>query len=714
MAFNPNDYPELFTIKDDRIYYNQTNKGGTPKNYKWSDPEEKVRAKFYYDLVHKYDYPAHRIDLEVEVYRRKPEDFADIVIYEDNEFNSPYLVVECKEMEVSEPDFEQAIKQAWGNANNLAAEYAVAVAGKRLFAFEPKSFNYKNRNKYALNIPERYGKPIKYRLIKGDPEWDVKPSSLEELRSAFQKCHDILWEGGKRNPSEAFDEMSKLLFCKLQDERHETGDGEAYKFQIGTHEQPNEVATRVKDIYADSRSRMPHVFQSSIKISEELIYKVVEEIQEVSLYKTDLDAKGRAFEKFLGTVFREKMGQYFTPRPVVNFMVDMVNPTVRNRIIDPACGSGGFLLYALEKIQQEANDKFKDVISRRDYWKDWSLRSLHGVEINDQISRVAMMGMILHEDGHTNIQCADSLQSFSDMKNITTEFQPESFDIILTNPPFGASVKRVNKRQSHPVLDEYELGGKERNGQKTEILFIERCLDLLVPGGKMGIVLPEGIFNNPSLEYVRDFVEGRAFIDGVISLPLETFIASGASVKTSILFIKKFTKEETLTYNQKYNSILTKKIKEYSDTRDEIKEHYQSAIDCYDRSDIKALQDEISHLNQELETDLSSEEKKKTKAKIKDLKSNIKKIITKEDRDNVKKLKKEYNSKMKELEEKIIMETKQKLKEELNYKVFMANVDKAGVTATGDSAENELPEIYKRYKEFRKKKPLKFNTSKDE
>lgn len=711
MEFNPLDFPDLFELTDDgRIVYKKTNRGGKPKSYVWSDPEEKVRAEFYGDLVMKYKYPADRIDLEVEVYRRKPEDFADIVVYEDDGLTKPFLVVECKEPNVSAAEFEQAIKQAWGNANNLGTKYAATVAGSRQFAFEPRDFDIRDREKYAIIIPERYDKPIKYRYVKGDPNWDLKPGTLDELRKLFQRCHDILWENGRRNPAQAFDEMSKLMFCKFQDERHGTPDGETYKFQVGTHESPTEVAKRIQAIYDESRARMPNVFRSQIEVSDELIYRVVEVLQTTSLSKSDLDAKGRAFETFCGTVFRGEMGQYFTPRTIVEFIVEMVNPTTKDRVIDPACGSGGFLLYALDRVQREAERLFKDVISRRDYWKDWALRSLHGVEISDQISRVAMMGMILHEDGYTNIVCADALQAFDEMKNITSEYQPERFSVLMTNPPFGGMIQRVTKKAKHPYLDAYELGSKvqSRNSQKSEILFLERCLELLEPRGRAGIVLPEGIFNNPSLAYVRRFVEDRAYIDAVVSLPVETFASSGPSVKSSVLFLRKFTKEESARFAREKELALSDAIAKYKPERDALIAHYSKLIACYGREELQEKLDDISVLESEDLTGLDKDARQQKLKLIANLKRAFRNSITSDDRARAAALRAELNRKLSILENKITQEARRMLKKRLSYPVFMAHVEHVGITSNGQSDTNELPNVVQTYRQFRQKNPLRF------
>lgn len=543
-SFDPLSYPKFFEIVGDKIVYLRTAPGVRAKRYAWADPEEKVRAWYYAVLVEDLKYPVERIDIEVEVYRRKPADFADIVVYEDDERTSPYFVIECKPEKISAAAGDQAIKQVWGNANNLGALYGGLVVGSQVSFFNAKQFNLKSRTKHWVNPPERYGKPIAYRYVRGSKKKDLSPTTLDVLRAEFQKCHDILWEGGKRNPAQAFDEMTKLMFCKLKDETSWTPDGKPYGFQIGSNETPSEVAARVIHIYESSKAAAQSVFRESIAVDNDSIYRVVESLQAVSLYRSDLDAKGKAFEKFLGSVFRGEMGQYFTPRTVVKFVVDVLQPKPSDRVLDPACGSGGFLLYSLEHIQKAAKKRFyKDPKSCLNYWKDWAFRGLYGIEVNDQISRVAMMGMILHEDGHTNIAFADGLERFDDLQRVNVELKKESFSVVMANPPFGSAIRRPKAKSPHPYMDDYVFGAG-KTSQRKEVLFIERCLDFLAPGGRMGIVLPESVVNTPSMDAVRRYIEDTAFLDAVVSLPVETFVASGANVKSSVVFLRKYTLAE--------------------------------------------------------------------------------------------------------------------------------------------------------------------------
>jgi len=511
------------------------------------DPEERVRAAFYVELVERYRYAPENIAFEVETPRREPRDYADIVIYEDSLKTKPYCAIECKPDGVSEAEIEQGVKQAGGNANNLGAKYGMLVAGNVRVAFRAEAWDPQRPldSGVVADLPVQYGKAPKYRYSKeADGVPDLTPVSEAQLTAAFQQCHDVLWEGGRRNPAEAFDEMSKLMFCKLQDERFHTDIGAPYAFQSGTDETVEQVARRVRAIYSEAQETAPAVFQNPIRAQDTLIYRVVKILQGISLDRMDLDVKGAAFERFLGVVFRGEMGQYFTHRNLVDFVVSMLEPSRRDKVIDPACGSGGFLLQAMDRVRRDAEARLGPD-NALDAWKTWAVHRLHGIEINEQISRIAMMGMIIHDDGHTNIKCADALQNFEGLSadGDGARIEPGTYTLVMTNPPFGAKVSRVRPGAEHPYLDEYQLGGKKRsrNSQKTEILFLERCLQLLQPGaGRMAIVVPDGILTNSSLQYVRDFLMNEAQVLAVVSLPQHTFMPAGAGVKASIVLLRRW------------------------------------------------------------------------------------------------------------------------------------------------------------------------------
>lgn len=519
-----------FAVKGDRITYEPSG-----KSYNLGDPEERVRASAYVELVEKYKYVPTSIEPEVYPPRREPKLPADLVVYEKDS-SKVFIVVETK-AEETDKKIAEANREGLGNATLLDAKYLWLVCASQKFAYDVrvKPALEDLEGQRIADIPIAYGKEPKFKYKKGDPEWDLKGVLFNHLRGKFQVCHDEIWEGGKRDPAIAFDEMSKLMLAKIYDERF-TKNGEYYRFQIGSHEDKTDVARRVKEVYADAQAKEPDVFKDEIELPPQLIFRLVEVLQDISFSQTDLDVKGRAFENFLGQIFRGEYGQYFTKREIVEFMVEMLEPDKDDVVIDPACGSGGFLLYCIDKVRKDAAVHYTgDQRTIAEIYHHFPRDNIFGIEINDRIARIAMMDMVIHDDGHTNIETNDAL---SDHKRFSPkrDIRPGKYTLLLTNPPFGAKVK------DEEMLARYELGSKvkKRRSQKTEILFIERCLEFMRPGGRMGIVVPEGILTLSSLQYVRDFIMDQAQVLAVVSLPRHAFVPAGAGIKASLLFLRKW------------------------------------------------------------------------------------------------------------------------------------------------------------------------------
>ena len=547
------------------------------KKYKFTDPEEEVRAKYYVELIERYQYSENQIDLEVTVPRRTPSDRADIVIFQDDAKTKPYIVIECKKDDTSELKFEQAIEQAFGNCNSLSGHYTGVVAGNTRRFFNVKDCGAMERLQNVIaDIPVRDGKVQEWRFKRNDPDWDLQVVGKGELTRVLGKCHDTLWQGGKLAPTDAFDELSKILFIKIRDEKKARHEGEPYDFQIKTGETPKSVTNRIKGLYQEAKAHDSEVFTEDVKVDDDVVFAVIGHLQRINLNKTDLDVKGVAFEVFLGDYFKGKMGQYFTPRELVEFIIKMIEPYYEERILDPACGSGGFLLYAMDYIQKEASQYYKEgTPEHHNYWHDFARDRLFGIEVNDAIARVAKMNMILHDDGHSNVIGSDALINFDKLYDQNKGFEKESFDIILTNPPFGANIKKEEKS----YLEDYKLG-EGKNSQKTEILFLERCFDFLKSGtGKLAIILPDGILNNSSLQYVRDYIEQHYEILAVVSLPQIAFKYYEAGVKPSILLLRKFSEEEYSLYQASVNQITGENEAIYMPRVTELEKNRKKMID---------------------------------------------------------------------------------------------------------------------------------------
>lgn len=450
----------------------------------YNDPEEKVRAEFWAELIYEYDYPAHRIKVEVTIPDRVPTDRADIVIFSDDECKKPYAVVECKRDGVTDAEFLQAIEQGVGNATwvKLRASYVVIIAGatRRVLDFSDDSTGILEReNNIIADLPKAYGKPQAFRFYRGGEYTDVdgkkkkapdiQPVAREDLITAIKKCHNTLWGGGRLSPPTAFGELCKLIFVKISDEQKPRKKGEPYQFQIKTHEPSSKLAKRINDLYNEQKVKDPEVFTDSIKVDDRVLRTVVSHLEAINLSKTDLDVKGVAFEQFMDGFFKGDFGQYFTPRPIIEFAVKMMKPQHDWDVLDPACGSGGFLLHALDFMRTKAADYFDPgTVEYYNYWHEFASKHLFGIEINDEIARVAKMNMIVHDDGHTNVISFDALDSIEKMHDHNSGFEEGKFDLILTNPPFGSTIKKSEK----PYLSGYELGKtKDAKGNVDGIAF---------------------------------------------------------------------------------------------------------------------------------------------------------------------------------------------------------------------------------------------------
>lgn len=522
-----------------RIHYVAVN-----RTERFADPEEQVRAEFWAELIHRYGYAPERIGVEVTVPDRLPRDAADLVVFLDDRRTRPYAVIECKREGISDSEFGQAIEQAAGNGTwaKLRADYVGVVAGltRRFMDFSDRWGSLERERNIVADLPSRFGKPAEFKYHKGGLV-DISPVTRLELILTIRKCHQTLWGGGRLSPPTAFGELCKLIFVKISDETARRKKGEPYQFQIRSNETSRELAGRIRDLYDEQKQRDPDVFGDTIKVDDATIRTLVNHLEPVNLSATDLDTKGVAFEQFMDSFFKGDFGQYFTPREVIQFAVEMMTPSATDLVIDPACGSGGFLLYALDAVRREAAE-YNDPGSPEEYkhWHNFASKNLYGIEINEEIARVAKMNMIIHDDGHTNVIGADALAPLDRMQRVNRGFQANRFDLVLTNPPFGATINVVDQ----PYLPEYELaragGKKSKRTQKTEILFIERVWDLLRPGtGRAAIVLPEGILANSSLGYVRDFILERFQVLAIVSLPPTAFTHYGAAVKSSVVFLRK-------------------------------------------------------------------------------------------------------------------------------------------------------------------------------
>lgn len=529
--------------------------------------EEFVRQWALKRLLEVYKYPAEwlgeRIIIEEPVKMGSTEKEADISIKNAN--RRTFLYVETKKRGASEDEFKEAERQLETYLSSThTATIGLITDGDRVRTLRKKIDP--NDFEYIPDLPS-YGLEarIRVQLVRELPAGaaaEGRSTGLRILDNEYEKvlfdCHSAARDVDGLHDDEALDEICKVIYTKIFDERHTTKqpEGTAFRFQTYGASNASEVASNIRVLYEEARDsdieiyskRIPGyersrgVFKNQIRLSDTALYRVVERLQEFSLIDSRADIKGRAFQKVLGPAIRAGMGQYFTPDPIVEIAVGVIQPKAHELILDPFCGSGHFLTKALQYVV----DHQGTVITPHDL-HEFKFFHLHGIEKSDRMVRIAMTDMMLHDDGHTNIRNQDALLSFDNYPDIIAlrdedgkqATDPAVFDIVLTNPPFGS----IMRQETMEMLGRFDLGHKKKS-LPLEILGLERSLQFLKPGGRMAIVLPEHLMKGKSAAFVRKWLYGVIRICGIFFFPEEAFTPYGALVKTCLCVFQKLTKEE--------------------------------------------------------------------------------------------------------------------------------------------------------------------------
>ncbi len=524
--------------------------------------EEFVRQWALHQLIVEYSYPEdwlnERLTIEEPVKMGSSEKQADIAIKNTN--RRPFLYVETKKRNVSPQEFQEAERQL----ETYLASTHTATIGLVTDGNETRCVRKKidpNDFEYIADIPPYGGgMGIKVKLVREIPKSDPsRKTGLQPITDKYDRllveCHNIVRDVDGLHDDEALDELAKVIYVKIFDERStvEKDEGEEFKFQTFGASNPSEAASIIRELYQDARNkeieiynqRIPGyersrgVFKTPIKLSDVALFKIVEKLQEFSFIDSSADIKGSAFQSVLGSAIRAGMGQYFTPDPAVDLAVGIMKPSASDMILDPFCGSGHFLSRCLDYVVKNQGDQLDSYALHQ-----FKFFHLHGIEKSDRMVRIAMTDMMLHDDGHTNIRNLDSLLSFENYPDIVAlgnegNTTPEVFSMILTNPPFGS----IMRQEVMEMVGRFQLGNKKKS-LPLEILGLERCFQFLKPGGKLAIVLPDGLLKNKSSLFVRNWIENVAKIKAVISLPEEAFNPYGAMVKTSLCIFQKYAEGE--------------------------------------------------------------------------------------------------------------------------------------------------------------------------
>lgn len=418
-------------------------------------------------------------------------------------------------------------------------------------------------------------------LDRADRSSSRKPAN-DSLIKVFKRSHDYIY-GNEGRKKDAFWQLLNLIFCKLYDEKRrficaENGESYRRKFWVGVKEQNSEdgrkaVADRIKGLFEElkSDSVFSEVFDGNeaIGLTDKGLAFIAGELAKYSFLDASVDVKGMAYETIVSNTLKQEAGQFFTPRNIVKAMVEMLNPTETDRILDPCCGSGGFLVMALDHVRKQiATDMFPDLdgpllaekfnsIEVNERIRHYAERSIFGFDFDPDLKKAARMNMVMAGDGHANIFHVNSLaypnwehpeeiekinasisRSLSEMKDLDNTYGSdarEKFDMVFTNPPFGAKVKVEQEIASQYHLSAYS--------DAPEVLFIEACYNFLKPGGKMAIVLPDGILGNPNTLPVREWILDKYKILASVDLAVEAFLPQ-VGVQASLLFLQKKTEVE--------------------------------------------------------------------------------------------------------------------------------------------------------------------------
>lgn len=507
-------------------------------------PEEIVRQFWLYNLREVYAYSFNQIDVEVKVIVGSTEakKAADIVIYKDSRKSVPRIFIEVKR-----PNRKDGIEQLKVYMNATGCRLGLWSNGEPphvyLLRIEPTEGQEEAEWRELRNIP-----------AKNESLTDVdSPITRKELVpvkdfiSILKDCEDYI---KAHEGSDPFDEIFKLIFAKLYDERANLkNDTSQAKLRIGVFESPEEARERASSLFSKARERWSGVFRDGeeIDLQDESLSYCISALQKTYLLKSDSDVLGIAFEVMINPGMKGDKGQYFTPRHVIQMIVEVIDPEDNETIFDPACGSGGFLVagmsHVFNKIRRERDDESEILENQKDFGNE----CVYGIDYDSKIAKVAKAYMLIWGDGRSNISVCDALnETYWDtqakaklLSKYDGKTELRKFDIIMTNPPFAGDISKDD------TLSKFELSFKPtKNGRKRvnkisrDKLFIERCLNMLSPGGRMAIVLPRGILKNYTDEYIRRFIMRRAYILGVVGLGGLMF-KPFTNTKTCVLFLQK-------------------------------------------------------------------------------------------------------------------------------------------------------------------------------
>jgi type I restriction enzyme M protein len=524
----------------------------TPEEIEAVQPFSRILVDDYgYPIEYVQTRPQYRV--KVRPSDTKKEYPVDIIVFSGKEhtYDNEYIIVECKKKNRKDGRtqledylrFSRAYLGVWFNGAERLYLQKIERDGKIFFEEIP-------------NIP-RYGERVED--IGRFMRKDLRPA--ENLKPTFRTIRNYLAANavGITRDEVFASQIIDLIFCKIYDERFTKPD-DTVKFRAGVAEKDEEVQARILELFEKVKRQYNDVIDvaDAIVLDAKCIKYIVGELQLYSLKDSSRDAVGEAFEIFIGPSLKGAQGQFFTPRNVVNMVIRMIDPDTDEKILDPACGSGGFLVEALRyvwgKLEQKGADLGWPETEIEAEKQKVAIKNFRGIDKDSFLSKVAKAYLAILGDGRGGVHCENSLERFDNWSAKTVEdIRPETFDVIVTNPPFGKKLAI----DTTEILSLYDLGRKwtqESDGafvkgdlvdkQPPQLLFIERCFQMLRDGGRLGIVLLESIFGMPKYQYVVNYIRSKAKILAVVTLPEDLF-QPHTHAKCCVMICQKYAKDET-------------------------------------------------------------------------------------------------------------------------------------------------------------------------
>ena len=524
-------------------------------------PEEVIRQLFLQLLIEEYQYPANRMELEYAVSFGREKKRADIVIFDKDNSLSPYLIVELKK-----PKLKDGKEQLKSYCNATGAPIGVWTNGDSISYYHRKDPNYfedipgmpKATEKLSDILSERW-------TIKDLIERDTLVKQKKSLKDKILEMEDeVLANAGV----DVFEELFKLIFTKLYDEMESGRDHKRFLEFRNYGDTETELKEKIQTLFNKAKRKWSGVFStdSKIDLTASHLAICVGSLEGIKLFNSNLDVVDDAFEYLINKSSKGEKGQYFTPRYVIDMCVKMLNPKETETMIDTAAGSCGFPVHTIfhvwEQIMKEEGQNKSHLFTleqKPGRCEDYVKEKVFAIDFDEKTVRVARTLNLIAGDGQSNVLYLNTLdwerwdeklndddwkdtyyEGWKKLKQLRIDKQSNrdfGFDILMANPPFAGDIKESR------ILAKYELGknanGKYQNNVGRDILFIERNLDFLKPGGRMAIVLPQGRFNNSSDKQIREFIAERCRILGVIGLHGNVF-KPHTGTKTSVLLVQKW------------------------------------------------------------------------------------------------------------------------------------------------------------------------------